>query len=468
MSFGASKHLSGTDGAQRIVGIAADAGLSRYSLIVVTVCFLTGIVEGFDYAAAAFAVPLIGEEWDASHAALGWVFTTAALGAILGNIFLAPLGDRWGRRPAVILNLLLTGLATLAGGLTTSVEGLALSRLVCGIGVGGLYPNLIAIGLEHLPPRHRSMGAVIIACSMPVGLTISGFISGALGAQYGWPIIFYFSGGLSLLIVLLSIVALPESPQYLLRFPQHRQRGRELMERAFPGVDLEEAIAAVQDPASSEQGERIVKKYAVLVSPAYRTTTLLIWSIFFLTMVMNYFFSGWLPAALAKEGMDLEAATRALSVFTIGGLIGSLVTSAAQNRTNPAAALSTCYVIAIAGLLVLGQIPLDDGPLLLATMFFVGWGIFGGQFALIVMTGSYYSTQVRSTGLGAATAIGRSGGMIISLVGGILLTANVATSSIFAALAGPGLLALFAVLGLWKLSHRPAEAEGNRAYQPAE
>lgn len=448
--------------------LATDAKLSGYSLAVCIICFLVGIVEGFDYAAAAFAVPLIGREWGVSSAALGWVFTTAALGAILGNIFLAPLGDKWGRRPAVVLNLLLTALATGAGGLTTSVEGLALTRLFCGIGVGGLYPNLIAIGIEHLPLRLRSIGAMIIACSMPVGLSISGFVSGPLGATHGWPAIFYCSAGLSLVIVSVAAIALPESPHYLIRFPRHSERGRRLMQRAFPGVDIAEAEVAALSTAPSADDENVLRKFAVLLSPAYRTVSLLIWTIFFLTMIMNYFFSGWLPTALAKEGMPIEAATQALSIFTIGGLVGSLVTSAAQSRYNQAVALSSCYLIAIASLTTLGLVPLVQGWLLSTTMFFVGWGIFGGQFALIVMTGSYYSTHVRSTALGAATAVGRSGGVIISLLGGFLLAADVTPSSIFAMLAGPGLLALFAVLGLWQLSRRQVANSRQAELHPAE
>lgn len=452
----------------RIDGIPVGASLSRYSLGVVTICFLVGIVEGFDYAAAAFAVPLIGNDWNTSNAALGWVFTAAALGAILGNILLAPLGDRYGRRPAVLLNLLLTAVATGSGGLTTSVEGLALSRLFCGIGVGGLYPNLIALGLENLPPRHKSLGAVIIACSMPVGLSISGFISGALGVEYGWPSIFFFSAALSLAIVLLGAVALPESPHYLIRFPEHAARARALMRRAFPEADLDLAGKAAREYAPAGDNEGLLAKFRVLMTAEYRLTSLLIWSIFFLTMCMNYFFSGWLPTALAKEGMSLEASTRALSVFTIGGLAGSLVTSSAQSRVNGPVALSSCYFIAIVGLLLLGQIRLEDGFLLSATMFCVGWGIFGGQFALIVMTGSYYSTHIRSTGLGAATAVGRLGGMAISLLGGVLLTANIAAAAIFTALAGPALLALAAIYGLWRLSHRAHPSGAEASYQPAE
>ncbi|QUT07868.1 MFS transporter [Sphingobium phenoxybenzoativorans] len=433
--------------------------LSRYSLMVVAICCLAGIVEGFDYAAAAFAAPFIGRAWDVSNALIGIIFTAAGLGAILGNIFLAPLGDRWGRRPAIIFNLLLTALATCAGGLATSIEMLALTRLVCGIGVGGLYPNLIALGLEYLPTRHKALGAVIIACSMPVGLSISGFISGSLGATYGWPSIFYFSAFISAIVAIGCLALLPESPQYLIRFERHRAKAHEIMGKAFPDADQQLLDAASTQPAADIRKEGIIEKFTSLVSEKHRTTTLLIWVITFLTMCMNYFFSGWLPTALSKEGMDISAATRALSVFTIGGLAGSLITSKAQTRFSPAAALSSCYVIAAMGLLFLGQIALKDGPLLLIAMFFVGWGIFGGQFSLVVITGRYYSAEIRSTGIGAATAIGRLGGMAISLLGGVLLASNLKVSLIFVGLSAPALIALFAIFGLWSLTSRDKKAE---------
>jgi AAHS family 4-hydroxybenzoate transporter-like MFS transporter len=448
--------------------VPSDSGLSRYSFMVVATCCLAGIVEGFDYAAAAFAAPLIGRAWDASNALIGVIFTAAGLGAILGNIFLAPLGDRWGRRPAVILNLLLTALATFAGGLTTNIEALALTRLVCGIGVGGLYPNLIALGLEYLPPRHKALGAVIIACSMPVGLSISGFISGSLGANYGWPSIFYFSAFISVIVALGCVVALPESPQYLIRFAQHKAKAIDIMRKAFPDADPKLAETMAQSAASKTDKESVIQKFKSLVAPGHLTTTLLIWVITFLTMCMNYFFSGWLPTALSKEGMDISAATRALSVFTIGGLIGSLVTSKAQTRVSPAAALSSCYVIATIGLLFLGQIALKDGPLLLVAMFFVGWGIFGGQFSLVVITGRYYSADIRSTGIGAATAIGRLGGMAISLLGGFLLASSLNVSLIFIGLAAPALIALVAIFGLWSLTRQRDVSAVKTEYQPAE
>src|SRR4029079_12314084 len=73
--------------------------------------------------------------------------------------------------------------------------------------------------------------------------------------------------------------------------------------------------------------------------------------------------------------------------------------------------------------------------------FLTGWGIFGGQPTLNSLSATYYPTDLRSTGIGAALGIGRVGGIIGPLVGGLMLGAHWSNESVFYAAAVPAAIA---------------------------
>jgi MFS family permease len=101
----------------RSVDVAAaigEAQLGRLQILVLTLCALAAILDGFDLQAIAFTGPVIAQEWGIEATALGVIFSAALAGMTFGALLVGMLGDRFGRKVAVGLSMATFGLFTLA------------------------------------------------------------------------------------------------------------------------------------------------------------------------------------------------------------------------------------------------------------------------------------------------------------------------------------------------------------------
>src|SRR5882724_9482994 len=100
--------------------------IGRLQLLVAALCFLTILIDGFDTQSAAFAGPLLKQEFAGGPQALGLIFGLGMFGALLGGVILGPLGDRFGRRPLLISALCIMSAGSLATGFAHSAHEVAL------------------------------------------------------------------------------------------------------------------------------------------------------------------------------------------------------------------------------------------------------------------------------------------------------------------------------------------------------
>src|SRR5262245_24887901 len=128
-------------------------------------------VDGYDLQVVAFASPELVKLWHLGRGALTPVFTATAIGVFIGAPLLGYLGDRHGRRLAIITSCVICGFGTLAITTAQNIDQLSLLRFVSGIGIGGLMPNIIALNTELSPHRLRATLTVL----MFTGVTFGGF-----------------------------------------------------------------------------------------------------------------------------------------------------------------------------------------------------------------------------------------------------------------------------------------------------
>jgi MFS family permease len=194
--------------AQRIIAlVAAFAGL---------VC--AGVQLGLmPLAALSVAKSLLGAAFTPGLAGDWFARYTAALmlGAAFGGIVLGALGDRLGRARATGVCVLLYSLAGGAGAFVTSQEQLLVLRFLAGFGVGGMWPNGVALVAESWANASRPMVAAIAGTGLNVGI----FFVSQLGRAKqvtpdSWRWLLELSGA-SALLGLLAFVFVPESPKWL-------------------------------------------------------------------------------------------------------------------------------------------------------------------------------------------------------------------------------------------------------------
>src|SRR5580693_7201426 len=190
-------------------------GLGAFQIKLIIWSVLLAMIDGYDIGAIAFAAPSLIKEWHIAPKALGLVLSASNIGVLFGSQIFGLVGDRYGRKTALMLSNLLFGIFTFIAAYSTNLTELSWLRFFAGLGIGGVIPNLVAINAESAPRTLRATLAIIAVGLVPLGGALAGFASAALVPQYGWQILFEIGGIVPIIIALAAIMGLPESIKYM-------------------------------------------------------------------------------------------------------------------------------------------------------------------------------------------------------------------------------------------------------------
>jgi hypothetical protein len=217
-----------------------ERGLSSFHIKLLVWSFFIVLIDGYDIGAIAFAAPSLVRAWGIDRESLGPVFSASLVGILVGSGVFGWVGDRYGRKAALIGSLLLFGIFTWIAAYSSSITQMFWLRLIAGIGIGGVIPNVIAINVESAPRRLRATLGLIAVGFVPIGGAIPGFVSAALVPQYGWQLLFLIGGILPIVIAVAAIIGLPESIKYMTI--HESQRGK--MERLIAEIQPDFKVPA--------------------------------------------------------------------------------------------------------------------------------------------------------------------------------------------------------------------------------
>ena len=186
--------------------------------------------------------------------------------------------------------------------------------------------------------------------------------------------------------------------------------------------------------------------------------TLLLWVVFFMSLLDIYFLANWLPTVLNDLGASVSEAALIGTMLQVGGVVGTFALGSIIDRFS-FRALALVYFVAVFAVGAIGELGhsavlVTHGDLRRRLL------RVGGQIAANALAAAFYPTSVRATGVGWALGIGRVGSIIGPLVGGVLLTMKWSTASVFMAAAAAALCAALAAFCLEPARGRQAGAEG--------
>src|ERR1700737_3160604 len=172
-------------------------------------------MDGYDALVMGNVGPSLAQALHISRLALGPVFSAGFFGLMLGALLFGPLADWLGRRRVIIASAVFIGVCTLLTVKVTSVESLLILRFMTGLGLGGAFPNTLALMSEFAPRRARATLVTLMQTGFQVGAALSGVIVAWLVDKYGWMTVFYVGGAVPLILTLLLVARLPESVRFL-------------------------------------------------------------------------------------------------------------------------------------------------------------------------------------------------------------------------------------------------------------
>lgn len=371
------------------------------------------LLDGFDNQALGFALPSLMKDWGVPKSALAGALAAAQFGMLIGAIGGGVLGDRKGRKLALVGSVLLFGTATLLIGLAASPWQLAALRFTAGLGLGAAFPNAAALVSEFTPARHRSLAVIISIVCVPLGGALGGMGASVVLPALGWQALFLIAGGFTLGLAIILALFLPESVAFLVCSGASEDRIRRSLRRMGLGAS---GIARV--PSAPESQDPPLPLSAVLAR-GWRADTLLLWAAFFFALVSVYAAFNWLPTLLTESGLDVAQAARGLAAFNMGGVVvallaGTTIGRYGSRRVMLAMALVAASAAAALALWSPSGIPLAGMFLLVAVE---GGCVNGVQTSLYALAASIYPAPVRARGVGMATGVGRIGAIASALLG---------------------------------------------------
>src|SRR5437588_4002739 len=418
--------------------------LGPLQIPVAALCTLVQICDGYDINSIGVAVPSLTHLWNLPGPAFTQAFLWSSIGIMVGALSAGPIGDRVGRKPLLLVSLTIFGLASIASGLVGSLGMLSVTRFFTGIGIGAAFPGAASLTGDYAPQRRRALMIMASFTGAPLGGFLCGQLAGVLLPNFGWPSVFFVGGVVPLVMVAVLAVWLPESPRFLATKASLSPREAALLQRLDirPGQS-----AATVDLASGNP-------IKMLFGEGYALQTVLLWIVFFCSLMNLFLFAYWMPEVLHLGGMTPAEAARASSYRDLGAILAVLYLGLLIDKHGPERALALHYA---AGIVFIGAIAMFAMPyaLLAIVIFFSGMTIIGSQTGANATARALYPARMRTSGIGWALGIGRLGGIAAPVLGGYLLSLGMHPPQIFLSACGFALIAAIAT-ALLVFRGRPA------------
>jgi len=385
------------------------APTTRIHLRVACLCGVVLFLEGYDIAAAGYAIPALVDAWKVPPATFTRVLTSGNVGMLLGSVCAGWLGDRLGRKPVLLGCIVVFGVFSLLSALVGSPSHLEALRFFTGLGLGGGLPTAVALASDFAPGTSQARVLILMIVGVPIGFSLGGFLASYLVYFYGWPAIFVAGGMLPLVVALLLSLWLPE-----------RAMSRSARHHFSPALLFQDQLAP---------------------------STLLLWTINALNLLGIYFILQWTPAILHSTGVSSSRAILGTTMYGLGTIASPFVVAHMVDRFGVEPTLASGLTFGACCVLAIGLF--YPGFWIIAVLL-CGVGIGGGcQAGIVSLSALAYPSPIRSTGAGWALGAGRLGTISGPLLAGFLLALGFTAPELYVLAAIPAFSTalLMAILG---------------------
>ncbi|XP_059283403.1 organic cation/carnitine transporter 7-like isoform X2 [Lycium ferocissimum] len=394
-------------------------GIGKFQYMALCYAGLGFIAEAAETQILSFIGPALRSQWALSPTQESLMTTIVFVGMLIGAIFWGFISDTYGRRKGLLSVAIVTAVSAALSAFSPNYSLLLVVRMLVGFGVGG-RPIYGSWFFEFVPSQNRGMWTTICIGFWTIGTILEAFLALMIMPRMGWRWLLALSSIPSFAALLLFVFTV-ESPRYLCAIG-----------RTNDACDILKKIAVVnkaQLPPGKLVSSQLTKELLspgknkissvksgfssllVLLSPALRRNTLLLWvvytgnafSYYGIVLLTSLFSSGRCQrSSIALHTNDDQ------SLYTnvlINSLAAILVEKVGRKFTM--ALMYALYFLFLLPLLA-PQLPALTTALLFGARAF----IMGSSITVCVYCEEIYPTSIRSTGMGVATSAGRTGAML--------------------------------------------------------
>ncbi len=382
---------------------------------------LSYMFDGLDNAVIAFVLPVLRSSWSLTSMQVGLVGSATYIGYFFGAMLAGLVGDLKGRRPVMMWSLVLYCAASLASAFTSNWHIFVACRVVGGVGVGAEAAIVAPFLIEFVSSRNRGRFTGSLAAFFSFGYVTAALLGYFVvpHSQQGWRYVLALTAA-PILMLLWWRRSLPESPRWLVGAGRHAEA--EIVVARMEKIALRSGYtlpeAATSRTLSLPSSHSFAQKLAMLWSPSLRKITAMTWLIWLSITFSYYAFFTWIPSLLVQSGMTI-ARSFSYSLAIYFAMVPGYFSAAWMNEKMGRRATIASYMI-LGGISAIAlSISHSDANVIIAgccLSFFMN-GTYAGVYAY---TPEVFPTEVRATGMGVASSIGRLGAISSPLVIGWL------------------------------------------------
>src|SRR2546423_7864786 len=177
-------------------------------------CFLGWALDAFDFFLLTFVIVPMAGDFGTTVADLSYAITITLAMRPLGAFIFGLLGDRFGRRIPLMMDIIFYSLMELLTAFSPNYTWLLIFRALYGIGMGGEWGLGASLAMETLPTAARGLFAGILQQGYAFGYLLAAIVYWIVFPIFGWRGLFV-AGALPAFLVLYIRTRVPESPVWL-------------------------------------------------------------------------------------------------------------------------------------------------------------------------------------------------------------------------------------------------------------
>lgn len=399
-------------------------GLNGYQWRTLVLCALTFLVEGFDMSAMAFAAPTLGPAWNVKATSLSTAIVALNVGAIIGNGFLSPVGDKFSRKWAIVISTLLLGMLVSLTATSGAIWQLTTWRFVSGLAFGVATANVVALIAEQFPKDRRALLVVIAATNLSLGSALGGFSAAGITTLASWQGLFLIGGGAG--------IALAVALGFVLR-----------------------ADATIADELEDKGARGAGAKVPILrlFEPGLIGITLSLWLIGFCNASVLFVMLNWLPTMLTGIGWTLAESTRAPAMVSIGGIVSGIVLAILVDHGKATTSLRIAFILLVATMALFAIVP-PNVAIWTAMLFVAGVLCSGSHHVERGLYATLYPQAVRATGVGWGNMMSRLGNVLGTLTAAVLIDLSLSVGYTLSLMVLPATISLLCTIPLGRAYRR--------------
>src|SRR5688572_11404445 len=446
--------MAGPAGGTNPIAVVDDNPMSARQWIVVALMVLLNALDGFDVLSSAFAAPGITMEWGIPRSELGIMLGAELIGMGFGSLLLGGFADKSGRKPAMLICLVIMAIGMYLAHSATGVWPLTIFRFFTGIGIGGMLAATNAVVAESTSKSARSLAMALYVIGYPVGGVIGGFAAQSwLLVDYDWRAVFLFGAVVTAAMIPLVMWLVPETPAF---YAARRPAGAlEKINRSLRALRKPE-IDALPEISPTAPKPKVTD---ILSNPRLRPVTLLLAFGYLFHTITFYYILKFAVQIVADSGFTQPEAASTLTWANIGGAIGGGLFGFLMRKWDIKGPTIAVAVLGSAAVVAFG-IGSDTlwgwRAATFLTMFFLNAAIVGYYAAFA----KGFPAYARATGTGFVLGVGRAGAAGSPIIAGFLFTwlGNDELLTVSA------IMSIGAILGaglIWMLPMRDADREAD-------